>query len=106
MKINIAKIMSLSYHNDIKFEYNEEKSKINKEKHGIDFEEAKILWFVPSVTLLTYSVSEERFMLIGKITNKYYTCIYTMRKNNVFRLISVRRSRKSEEEKYNDQEES
>src|SRR3990167_10944310 len=96
MRIDIAKIMLISYDKDIKFEYDARKSVANKEKHGIDFEEAKKLWTVPHTILLTGWVMEQRFMLIGKIVDKFYTCIFTIRHNNVIRLISVRRSRKSD----------
>ncbi len=72
----------------MKFEYDKNKSIINKEKHGISLEEAK-------------TIDEPRFMIIGKINGKFYSCIYTMRKE-VIRLISARRSRKSEEEIYHE----
>ncbi|MFH1287664.1 MAG: hypothetical protein ABII25_03100 [bacterium] len=35
----------------MKFEYDIEKSKINKQKHGIDFEEAKTLFVTDNVVL-------------------------------------------------------
>jgi hypothetical protein len=38
---------------------------------------------------------ENRFILIGKINNRYWTVIYTLRKGAI-RIISVRRSRKKE----------
>jgi uncharacterized protein len=83
----------------MKFEYDQKKAKTNKSKHGISLEEARELWFVPSVELKARTVDEPRFMIIGKINGKFYSCIYTMR-GEVIRLISARRSRKAEEEIY------
>jgi uncharacterized DUF497 family protein len=85
----------------MKFEYDGAKSEINKEKHGIDFEGAKALWYVLSVDVEARSIDEPRFMKIGKINQRFYSAIYTLRGEAV-RLISVRRSRLDEEEIYND----
>ncbi|MDP1573817.1 MAG: BrnT family toxin [Coxiellaceae bacterium] len=104
MKIDIARIMLLSYHNDIKFEYDKEKSKSNKEKHGIDFEEAKALWFDFHVIVETQSPIEQRFLLIGKLAEKFYSCFFTVRGTNSIRFISVRCSRKLEKVRYYEQE--
>jgi uncharacterized DUF497 family protein len=76
------------------FEYNEHKSSINKEKHGIDFQEAQKLWEDPYAFELPspQSEDEERFLVLGKIDSKNYTAIITYRDKNI-RIISVRRSR-------------
>lgn len=100
--VDVAKIISLSYDNDIKFEYDVQKSASNREKHGIDFEEAKALWFTPHVVLMAKSIIEARFITVGKIRNKFYSCFYTVRNKDVIRLISARRSRKSEEKDYHE----
>jgi uncharacterized DUF497 family protein len=39
-------------------------------------------------------------MIIGKLNTVFYSCIYTTRGEDVIRLISARRSRKSEEAIY------
>lgn len=85
----------------MKFAYDKKKSATNKSKHGISLEEAKELWFVPSVELEAKTIDEPRFMLIGKINGKFYSCIYTIREK-VIRLISARRSRKAEEKIYHE----
>jgi len=82
-------------------EYDINKSKSNKVKHGIDFEEAKKLWRdpyafeIPSLN----SQEEDRFLVLGKIGLKNYTAIITYRGTNI-RIISVRRSRKKEVKLY------
>jgi len=83
------------------FEYDSHKSAINLEIHGITLEDAKVLWRVPNVQLKARALDEPRFMIIGKVGGKFYSCIYTLRAGNI-RLISARRSRKSEEAIYND----
>ena len=85
----------------MKFEYDAKKSIANKKKHGIHFEAAKALWSVLSVEVAAKTKDEPRYMIIGKIKGKCYSCIYTVR-NDAIRLISARRSRQSEEEIYND----
>ena len=79
------------------FEYDENKSKSNKLKHNIDFEEAQELWNDPYAFEISSSQSEdeERFLILGQIKSKNYTAIITYRNKNT-RIISVRRSRDKE----------
>ncbi len=78
------------------FEYDSNKSEINKEKHGIDFEEAKTLWEDDNLLEVPLSFSDEvRHLCIGKIRNKHYSAVITYRDKTI-RIISVRRSRKEE----------
>jgi uncharacterized DUF497 family protein len=79
------------------FEYDENKSKINKSKHGVDFEESKELWEDPYSFEIPSSQSEDedRFLVFGQINSKNYTAIITYRNTNI-RIISVRRSREKE----------
>ena len=79
------------------FEYDGNKSLINRSKHGIDFEQAKELWNDPYSFELPSSQSEDedRLLVLGKINSKNYTAIITYREENI-RIISVRRSREKE----------
>ena len=82
------------------FEYDPEKSRKNKLKHGLDFEQAKLLWKDPRrVEIQASSTTEPRFMMIGKIEGKYWSAIITYREENT-RLISVRHSRPDEVKVY------
>ena len=82
------------------FEYDPEKSRKNKSKHGLDFEQAKLLWKDSRrVEIQASSATESRFMVIGKIEGKYWSAIITYREENI-RLISVRRSRDDEVKVY------
>lgn len=82
------------------FEYDVRKSAKNKQKHGIDFEEAKRLWDDPYLlSLKVATIDEPRFIVIGMIDGKHWTAVVTLRKEKI-RLISVRRSRKKEADVY------
>jgi len=84
----------------MKFEYDINKSKLNYIKHNIDFEVAKKLWDDENlIEIPAKTEDEERYIVIGKIDNKYWTGVITYRDDKT-RIISVRRSRKNEEELY------
>ncbi len=68
----------------MKFEYDENKSLSNKQKHGIDFEEAKELWKDDNmVEILSSYEDEDRFVNIGKIKSKFYAVVTTIRKEKL-----------------------
>lgn len=79
------------------FEYDEYKSLTNKDKHGINFDEAIALWKDSKLVCLKLKVKtdEVRLLFIGQIQAKHWTAIATRRGEKV-RIISVRRSRKKE----------
>lgn len=80
----------------MEFEFDKRKSQINKKKHGIDFIEAQALWNdLDRIEIPAKTIDEERFLIIGKISDKYWSTIITYRDERV-RIISVRRSRKEE----------
>jgi len=82
------------------FEFDVEKSRANKEKHGIDFDEGQLLWQDTDLLEVTAkTVDEPRLLEIGKIGNKYWTAVITYRGNKT-RIISIRPSRKNERELY------
>lgn len=83
----------------MKFEFDPEKSRQNKDKHGIDFMEVQKLWKSPHIEFAARQDYENRFAVIGIIDGKLYTCIYTLRHNRI-RLISCRRSRQNEVKLY------
>jgi uncharacterized protein len=78
------------------FEYDEQKSRSNLGKHGIDFEAAQALWNDPSLLeVRARSEDEERYLLIGRIGNQHWSAVVTYRDGRI-RLISVRRARNTE----------
>jgi len=83
------------------FEYDVNKSQSNKEKHGIDFEEAKALWLDDNGMEFPAKSKfhEERQMLIAQFGDKIWSAIFVQTEEN-FRIISVRRARRNEKEAY------
>jgi uncharacterized DUF497 family protein len=82
------------------FEYDSKKSLLNKEKHGIDFIEAQNIWDDPECVMIpARTKNEPRYLIIGMYNGKIWSAIFTLR-NKKIRIISVRRSRKNEEEIY------
>ena len=82
------------------FEYDPTKSQKNKEKHGIDFEEAKELWEDPDgIGFPARSDDEIRYAIMAKYRGKLWMGFYTLRSERI-RIISVRRARKGERKIY------
>ncbi len=82
------------------FEFDNQKSKNNNAKHGIDFIQAQFLWEDPNcIVIPARTVGEKRYLIIGNYTGKIWSAIFTIR-NQKIRIISVRRSRKDEEKIY------
>ena len=84
----------------MEFEFDEQKSRTNKAKHGLDFVEAQLLWDDSHTLEIPARLDvESRSMVIGKIGDRHWSAIVTQRGDKI-RLISVRRSRKEEQELY------
>jgi uncharacterized protein len=84
----------------MEFEFDNPKSASNKQKHGIDFNEAQALWKdVDRIEIPARTIDETRFLLIGKIGGQYWSAIATYRGERT-RIISVRRARREEVKLY------
>lgn len=80
----------------MEFEYDEEKSRRNKQKHGIDFVEAQRLWEdAERVEIPAKTEDEKRSLVIGLIDQRHWSAVITHRSDKT-RIISVRRSRREE----------
>ncbi len=80
----------------IRFEFDENKSRSNFEKHGIDFYTAQGLWNDSDLIETPANTSDEpRYLVIGMLNGKHWSGVITYREANI-RIISVRRSRKAE----------
>ena len=83
------------------FEFDKTKSDLNKQKHGIDFVEAQALWNDLNLreAPAPADTGEERWIVIGMIERKHWTAVVAYREEKT-RLISVRRARKEEIKRY------
>ncbi len=78
------------------FEFDTNKSASNFDKHGINFFDAQKLWNDPDlIQIKSISDGEIRYVVIGFIPEKHWSAVITYRAG-IIRIISVRRSRKTE----------
>ena len=74
------------------FEFDDNKNRLNKERHGVDFHDAQLLWKVTNVVVEVKSSSaEQRWAMIGMIHEECYLAVFTKRRDHV-RLISFHRA--------------
>lgn len=86
------------------FEFDPAKSEANRVKHGIDFVAAQALWDDEErIIAPALSAGEQRWMVVGKIEDKLWSAIFTFR-DEIIRIISVRRSRPKEGSRYEAQD--
>ena len=86
----------------MQFEWDEKKNKLNYEKHGIYFDEAKEIFssFVLINKDTRFDYGEARFIAIGELSGVLViVVIYTNRNENI-RIISARKASNKEREKY------
>jgi len=84
----------------MQYEYDPEKSRSNKDKHGIDFEEAQALWRDAKHIVIDSAYTEEpRSLVIGNIDGACWVAVVTYRLEAI-RIISCRRARNKEEALY------
>lgn len=82
------------------FDFDPKKSASNREKHEIDFIQAQALWDDPNLIEIPAHVTDEpRWLIIGRIVETRWSGVITYR-DDVIRIISVRRSRKEEIDLY------
>jgi len=87
----------------VEFQFDEQKSRSNLDKHGISFTEAQSLWDDPDLLEIPARTTvEARTLLIGKLQGGYWSAVVTLRDDSV-RIISVRRSRTKEAQLYESQ---
>jgi uncharacterized DUF497 family protein len=81
------------------FEWDADKSRANRRKHGIDFEDASEVFYGPVILRQSDRNDEERWIAIGSLEDRLITVVFA-RRADVIRIISARRARKNEERAY------
>ena len=89
----------------IRFEWDENKNLINKEKHHIAFEEAKTVFYDEEALVIDdpeHSEEEERFIILGfsKKANLLVVCHCYRESDTVIRIISARKATTNESRQY------
>ena len=90
----------------IEFEWDKAKATSNKKKHGINFEEAKSV-FYDEFALQFYDsddsdLNEDRFLMLGKSSESRVLIVCHCERNsgNTIRIISARKATKNERKFY------
>lgn len=91
----------------LKFEWDENKNEINKQKHKISFEEAQTVFYDEEALVIDdpeHSIEEERFIILGfsKSANLLVVCHCYRESDSIIRIISARKATKNEERYYNE----
>lgn len=85
----------------MKFTWDEAKRKSNFVKHGIDFADAKIVFSGATFTFEDdrFGYGEQRFITLGMLYDTVVVIAHTER-NDVIRIISMRKATKNEQKIY------
>ena len=82
------------------FEFDPDMSAANRIEHGIDFNDAQALWDDPRLLEAPARIGDEpRFIAIGRIGGQHRSAVCTRRGGRT-RIVSVRRARRQEVERY------
>ena len=84
-------------------EWDDNKNKINIDKHRIDFFDAHTIFENPIITKIDERADyhEKRWIGIGKLEKIIVVLVYTKRGKNI-RIISIRKANKIERKIYNE----
>jgi uncharacterized protein len=90
------------YTSEWKFEWDENKNEINIRTRGLDFADAIELFHRPMRTRVDRRIpyGEDRWMGFGLFRNRLMAVVFTIRGNNVIRLISFRKANRREQAFY------
>jgi uncharacterized DUF497 family protein len=90
---------------DIQFEWDEAKSRENKRKHGVSFEEAQTVFLDEKAIRFSdpdHSTDEDRFIMLGISfqLRVLVVCHCFQAGNAIIRIISARKAARKEETEY------
>ncbi len=91
--------------NRLRFEWDNEKDKLNQKKHGISFDEAKSVFYDDQAIQFwddNHSNLEERFLLLGRSSKmRILLIVHCYRQQeSVIRIISARKATTNESKQY------
>ena len=90
---------------DLRFEWDENKNRLNRKRHGVSFPEAQTVFLDDNALLIDdpdHSVDEDRFLLLGLSSSLrlLVVCHCVREAGNVIRIISARKADRSERKAY------
>ncbi|MFH7024723.1 MAG: BrnT family toxin [Heteroscytonema crispum UTEX LB 1556] len=77
---------------ELQFEWDDQKANRNLKKHGVSFEEAKIVFYDPLAYIFEdkwHSVDEQKEIIIGHDPNNRLLLVCFTERANVIRIISA-----------------
>ncbi|AFZ12984.1 protein of unknown function DUF497 [Crinalium epipsammum PCC 9333] len=90
---------------ELAFDWDDQKAKVNKRKHGISFVEAQTVFYDENARLRydsDHSLDEERYILLGisSSLNLLVVCHIYREQDGIVRIISARKATKQEVKQY------
>jgi uncharacterized DUF497 family protein len=87
---------------ELEFEWDEAKAKINLKKHGVSFFIAAAIFLNEKLKRVDdrEDYGEMRWISLGRVNIEVYRVVYTWRAENLVPIISAQRASKNEEEAY------
>jgi uncharacterized DUF497 family protein len=91
--------------NELSFEWDPKKARLNEAKHSVSFDEAKTVFYDEKALVIPdpdHSKVEERFVIMGiSALSRVLVVVHCLRSNNnVIRIISARRAGTKEMQPY------
>jgi uncharacterized protein len=85
----------------MKYEWEDNKNQSNLEKHGLDFQDAELIFSGKVITFIDdrYDYGEKRFITLGEVENRIVVVVHTQRGFTV-RIISMRKANEREKKIY------
>ncbi|MFQ5779851.1 MAG: BrnT family toxin [Nitrospiria bacterium] len=86
----------------MRFEWDEKKNEINIRKHGVDFADASEMFTAPMLVKpdRRKHYGETRYIGLGQIQGRIMVMVYTERKGDVCRIISLRKANRREQKTF------
>jgi hypothetical protein len=87
---------------ELEFEWDEAKARINLEKHGVSFLTASAIFLHERLERIDdrKEYGELRWIALGRVDGAVYRVVFTWRGENLVRLISAQKASKDEREIY------
>ena len=88
--------------NELEFEWDEAKARINQEKHKVSFLTAASIFLYERLERIDdrEEYGEVRWIALGRVEDLVYRVVFTWRDENLIRIISAQKASKDEREIY------
>jgi len=95
----VAALTSSSYNERMGYEWDEEKRRVNREKHGVDFSTIEGFDWANSTVRQDNRHQEQRYIAVGRVGTRLHVVVFTRRGADI-RIISFRRANSREVRNY------